>query len=339
MPGPRRPSCRFPSLIATAFITFAVSVPAVGKTLMVLNPWNGQLGVVPQANFDGDTTWQTGKAAPGFCGWYSLTTSDAPKSVRFSNGSGIPTSSVPLHWSADTMYVSGDTSNVLVSKYYNGLTGVCPIALLPTTIRDFDSSSKSPDFDSAGFPVDTIFKGMVKPLLGASGTPVQSTAGSKYFKKFDQWFKSIDSVNATTCIEIPLSLNILGADKGLYTKYDSVYFPIDTFQNKFNNLVSRPGDVRYLADEDSLPHNFSFCMESHSEFVYTPGQKFKFSGDDDVWVFIDKKLVIDLGGSTAKFPIRWRSTPWVLKKGSRISGISSSASGISTSRTCGSSPT
>lgn len=298
MSGPRFADSRTSRLrVALLTILLVGGAFAAPRTLMILNPWDGQLGAVPQASFDGGATWQTGKAASGFCGWYGIAASDTAKSVKFAIGGGTPTEAVELHWSADTMYVSGALSKTpLVSKFYNGLTGVCPVALLPTTIRDFDSGSRSPDFDSAGFPVDTVFKGMVKPVLGDSGTPVQSTAGSKYFKNFGQWFKSIDSVNATTCIEIPLTLNTTGADKGLYTKYDSVYFPIDTFQNKFNNLVTRPGDKRYLADEDSLPHNFSFCMESHSEFVYTPGQKFKFSGDDDVWVFIDRKLVIDLGG-------------------------------------------
>lgn len=42
--------------------------------------------------------------------------------------------------------------------------------------------------------------------------------------------------------------------------------------------------------------NQHFCYETHSKFTFKKGLKFSFRSSDDLWVFIDNKLAVDLGG-------------------------------------------
>ncbi|MBN1760317.1 MAG: fibro-slime domain-containing protein [Chitinispirillaceae bacterium] len=192
------------------------------------------------------------------------------------------------------------------------------ILKVPVTFYDFHSDSSNPEFEISP-PGSAVKTGMVAGTLDMDKKPALGT--SPFFnRRIDRWFRPWSAGDFTI-------YNYYGENEdsgefhasrfdrysnfatGLITLSHDTSFKNTVIQDtlEFRYVQGSAGMYEYNNDNffpldgrgfgaEGREHNYSFTMELHWTFTMVPGLAFNFTGDDDVWAFVNNKQVLDIGG-------------------------------------------
>jgi fibro-slime domain-containing protein len=99
---------------------------------------------------------------------------------------------------------------------------------------------------------------------------------------FENWYTDVAGVNVSDAFSLTLAETAPGS--GMFSFSDTSFFPIDGM----------------LFGNQGRSHNYHFTLHLEGLLSFDGladgDESFTFTGDDDLWIYVDGKLFMDLGG-------------------------------------------
>jgi fibro-slime domain-containing protein len=189
---------------------------------------------------------------------------------------------------------------------------------LAVTFRDFISfpingATRHVDFESNTYgAADTHTPGLAQTKLDTDGKPVLTGKCSNsdpadwtnaticpwqqqmsVQTNFYQWYRNTANVNIALASALLMPKQANGSyvfDSALTGINGGGLYPLDG-----KGWIAAGKETTALGD-DNMQHDFGFTTEIRYFFQYNGGEVLDFTGDDDVWVYLNRTLALDLGG-------------------------------------------